>query len=175
MQKLWDLNKNLVKLHVIFIGSVYSLMHKIFEDEKQPLFGRADRILQVKAFSLKTLTVILKDKNILNPENLFNFYVITGNMPKYLDALLDADAKNLENILEIMLQKDSLFLNEGKNVLIEELGRDYLTYFTILELISQGKTARTEIESLLERDIGGYLQRLEHDYAVITRHRPIRC
>lgn len=78
-------------------------------------------------------------------------------------------------MLAVMLQKDSIFLIEGKNLLIEEFGRDYLSYFAILELISQGKTARTEIESLLQKDIGGYLQRLEEDYGLITRHRPINA
>ncbi len=78
-------------------------------------------------------------------------------------------------MLNVMLQKDSLFLNEGKNLLIEEFGRDYLTYFTILELISQGRTSRSEIESILQKDVGGYLSRLELDYAVITRHRPIHA
>jgi len=175
MQKLWDINKHVIKLHVIFIGSVYSLMHKIFEDEKQPLFGRADRILQIKAFSLRTTDKILKDNKIDHPEDFFNFYVMTGNMPKYLEAFLRGGAKNLEDLLNIMLQKDSLFINEGKNLLIEEFGRDYLTYFTILELISQGKTARGEIESLLEKDVGGYLQRLEQTYAVITRCRSIQA
>ncbi|MGD0466144.1 MAG: ATP-binding protein [Gammaproteobacteria bacterium] len=178
LQKLWDLNKSSTKLHVIFIGSIYSLMHTIFEEYKQPLFGRADRIFNIKPFSLETLAIILKDYKIFTPENFFNFYVITGNMPKYLDHLLQYKSNtlnNLENLLNIILQKDSIFLNEGKNLLIEEFGRDYLTYFTILELISRGKTARAEIESLLSKDIGGYLQRLEIDYAIITKHRPINA
>lgn len=175
VQKLWDLNKYHIKLHVIFIGSIYSLMHKIFEEDKQPLFGRANRILKINAFSIKTLEAILKERKLLSPENLFDFYVITGGMPKYLDVFLKEQAENFQDMINIILQKDSLFLNEGKNILIEEFGKDYLTYFTILELISQGKTARTEIESLLGRDVGGYLQRLESDYDVILRHRPIHA
>ncbi|TAK76524.1 MAG: ATPase, partial [Gammaproteobacteria bacterium] len=175
LQKLWDLNKTSVNLHIIFIGSVYSLMHKIFQDKKEPLFGRADGILQIKPFSLKTLASILQERKILTAENFFHFYLITGGMPKYLDILLRENVKNIKDIFHAILQKDSLFLNEGKNILIEEFGRDYLTYFTILELIAEGKTARTAIESLLEKDIGGYLLRLEEDYGVITRHRPINA
>lgn len=174
VQKIWDLNKHSIRLHVIFIGSVYSLMHKIFEDDKQPLFGRANRILHIKTFSLQTLADILREWKILSAENLFYFYVLTGCTPKYIDIFISDKTRNLENMLDCIFQKDSLFLNEGKNVLIEEFGRDYLTYFTILELISQGKTGRGEIESLLEKDIGGYLQRLEQDYAVISRHRSIQ-
>lgn len=173
IQKLWDLNKHSIKLHIIFIGSVYSLMHKIFEDSKQPLFGRANRILQIKPFSINALASILKENKAFTVENLFYCYVLTGCMPKYIDIFLSEQAYKINDMLECVLQKDSLFLNEGKNLLIEEFGRDYLTYFTILELISLGKTSRGEIESLLGKDVGGYLQRLEQDYAVIIRHRSI--
>jgi AAA+ ATPase superfamily predicted ATPase len=42
-------------------------------------------------------------------------------------------------------------------------------------LISSGKTARSEIESILQKDIGGYLQRLEDNYGIIKRHRSIQA
>ncbi|MDK9719463.1 MAG: DUF234 domain-containing protein, partial [Trichlorobacter sp.] len=47
------------------------------------------------------------------------------------------------------------------------------TYFSILELIATGKTARSEIESVLEIHSGAYLAKLEGEYALIYRHRPI--
>ena len=175
IQKLWDLNKHLIKMHVIFIGSVYSLMHKIFENDKQPLFGRADCILNIKPFTPQTLKEILQEQDVFTANSYFNTYVLTGGMPKYLMLFLQEKAWTFEAQLDLILEPDSLFLNEGKHLLIEEFGRDHLTYFTLLELISQGKTARGELESLLERDIGGYLQRLEQDYTVIRRHRSIEA
>ena len=174
-QKLWDLNKDSAKIHVIFIGSVYSLMHKIFEENKQPLFGRTNRILKLQAFALKTTHDILTEAQIFSPTRWFHWYVFTGNMPKYIEILIEEGVKDFEDILDFCFQKGSIFLNEGKNVLIEEFGRDYTTYFSILALISEGKTSRGEMESLLQKDIGGYLQRLEEDYTVITRFRPINA
>lgn len=181
IQKLWDLNRYLIKVQVIFIGSVYSLMHKIFENEKQPLFGRANNILKIKEFSIETTQEILIEHAIItlnnteSAETLFNYYVLTGNTPKYLDFFLKEKPKSCNDMLNLMLKKNALFINEGKNLLIEEFGRDYLTYFTILELIAQGKTARREIESLLEKDVGGYLSRLELDYGIIVRYRSIHA
>lgn len=175
IQRLWDLNKDKVKIQVIFIGSIYSLMYKIFEDKEQPLFGRANRILQIKPFSTKTTAKILKDYHIFNPKVFFDFFVITGNLPKYLELILEEEIKNFDDMLDAILQKDSIFLNEGRNLLIEEFGRDYASYFSILALISQGKTSRTEIESNLEKDVGGYLMRLEENYGLISRHRPINA
>jgi len=58
-------------------------------------------------------------------------------------------------------------------LLIEEFGKEYTTYFSILSLISGSKTSRSEIESILEKDIGGYLDRLENEYSVIRKVKPI--
>ena len=68
-----------------------------------------------------------------------------------------------------MLSEFSPFLEEGKNLLIEEFGKDHATYFAILELISLGKTSRSEMESILERSVGGYLEKLEEVYGLIYR------
>jgi AAA+ ATPase superfamily predicted ATPase len=58
-------------------------------------------------------------------------------------------------------------------VLIEEFGKDYHTYFSILQLIATGYTGRGELESILQKNIGGYIARLLTDYAVIAKHNPI--
>ena len=44
MQRIWDLHKDKAKLNLIVSGSVISLMYKIFENYKEPLFGRASRL-----------------------------------------------------------------------------------------------------------------------------------
>lgn len=175
MQHLWDLHKQKSKLNLILIGSVYSLMHKIFENSKEPLFGRADRILFIKPFSIPSLHEILADYGVADPKSLFDVYVFTGGMPKYLDILATNSALSFEKMLNFVLETNSPFMNEGKTLLIEEFGKEYATYFSILELIATGKTARTEIESMLERNVGGFLERLENDYFMITRHKPINA
>lgn len=175
VQNLWDQHKQSSKLTLIFIGSVFSLMNKIFRDQKEPLFGRADRIFNLKAFSIQTLVNILEDHRIQQPRMLFDLYCITGGLPKYVELLMNQRVKNLDDCLTFMLSKFSPFLSEGKYLLIEEFGKEYITYFSILELISFGKTSRNEIESLLQKNIGGYLQRLEQEYSVIKQLKPINA
>ena len=58
-------------------------------------------------------------------------------------------------------------------MLIEEFGKEYNTYFSILSLIASSKTARVEIESILGKNIGGYLDRLENEYTIIKKVKPI--
>jgi AAA+ ATPase superfamily predicted ATPase len=173
IQHLWDLGKEQCKMNLIFIGSLYSLMHKIFENSKEPLFERADRVLHIKPFKIKTLHEILMDLGRMDWKNLFDLYLFTGGVPRYIDILIKNNVFNYDEILDFMLDEYSPFIHEGKNLLIEEFGKEYGTYFSILELISVGKTARTEIESILERQVGGYLERLENDYNIISKHKPI--
>ncbi len=175
IQHLWDKNKDSSKLNLICIGSVFSLIKKIFENSKEPLFGRADRIINLKPFSVQTINQILADHGSENPRNLFDWYVLTGGMPKYIDILTSNGTISTEDIIDFMVSEYSPFLLEGKSLLIEEFGKEYGMYFSILELISRGKTGRGEIESIMERKVGGYLGRLENDYSLIGRQRPINA
>lgn len=173
IQNLWDSYKRESKILFIAVGSVYSLMHKIFEDKKEPLFGRADRTIKLAPFSIPTLVTLLREHGITELGAVFDFYVLTGSVPKYLDVLMTNRVKSRSDILSFMLKEFSPFLEEGKNFLIEEFGKEYGTYFAILELLSLGKTSRPEIESIVERDIGGYIEKLEKNYDLIYRIIPM--
>ena len=175
LQHLWDINKDQTHLNLICIGSVYSLINKIFQHSKEPLFGRADRMIFLKPFSINTLSQILADSQILDGSTLFDWYVLTGGVPKYIESLMSNSDGSLDSMLQFMISEYSPFLEEGKQVLIEEFGKEYGTYFSVLELISRGKTSRREIESVMERNIGGFLNRLEEDYDLIDRVRPINA
>jgi AAA+ ATPase superfamily predicted ATPase len=154
IQHLWDRNKAACSMNLICIGSVSSLMHRIFEEAKEPLFGRADRILLLKPFSIREIQAVLHDYRQDDPKTLFDCFALTGGLPKYLEILASNKALTYDEMLKFMLSEHSPFLNEGRNLLIEEFGREYGTYFSILELIASGKTARTEIESVLEIHVG---------------------
>jgi hypothetical protein len=175
IQHLWDINKSSCRLNLICIGSVYSLMHKIFEESKEPLFGRADRIVFLRPFSIRDMYVVLKDHGHTDGAMLFDCFTITGGMPKYLDILASNDVFQFDSMVDFILKDNSPFLNEGRSLLVEEFGREYGTYFSILELIASGKTARTEIESVLEIHAGAYLAKLETDYALIAKIKPINA
>lgn len=174
MQNIWDTYKDTTKMNLILSGSIYSLMKKIFEDKKEPLFGRANAKIHLQPFGVKTLKEILKDYfPTFSNEDLLSFYMFTGGVAKYVELFVDAKAFTKEKQLDLIFSEDSLFLEEGKNLLIEEFGKEYTTYFSILSLIASSKTSRSAIESILERNIGGYLDRLENEYTVIKKIKPI--
>ena len=174
MQNIWDSNKEQSKINLILCGSVYSMMTKIFENSKEPLFGRATQRIHLKAFDILTLKEILNDYYpTYTPEDLLAFYLFTGGVAKYVELLIQAEAFTFETMLNQILSENSLFLEEGKNVLIDEFGKDYGNYFSILSLIASGKTSRVEIESIMEIQTGGFLERLENEYGLIKKVRPI--
>ena len=149
IQALWDLNKANCRLNLIIIGSIYSLMYKIFQHFREPLFGRVDSIIHLKPFSIKVLKEILSDYSLTKKNLVFDYFVFTGGMPKYVELLSQKKANSQKKIVNTIIKENSLFLSEGKNLLIEEFGRNYTVYFSILELISVGKTSRNEISSII--------------------------
>jgi len=50
MQRDWDLHKQKSHINLIISGSVFSLMKRIFEDAKEPLFGRANQNILIEEF-----------------------------------------------------------------------------------------------------------------------------
>jgi len=174
MQNIWDSYKDRSQMNLVLSGSIYSLMKRIFEDRKEPLFGRANNKMELKAFTVVTLKEILKDyaPNYTN-DDLLSFYILTGGVAKYVEIFVDAKAFTLEKQLDLIFDDYSLFLEEGKNLLIEEFGKEYTTYFSILSLLASSKTSRSEMESILERNIGGYLEKLEVEYSIIKKVKPI--
>lgn len=174
MQHLWDTYKDSSKMNLILCGSVYSLMRKIFENAKEPLFGRANEKIHLKSFHPGILKTILTE-NYPDSTNhdLLAFYIFTGGVPKYTELFVDKSAFTLNKILGEIFRENSILLDEGKNLLIEEFGKEYATYFSILSLISSSKNSRQEIESILQKNVGGYLDRLEKGYSLIKKNKPI--
>lgn len=174
MQRIWDLYSQDSRINLIVCGSIYSMMTKIFKDKKEPLYNRQSRFMTVRSFRPSVLKEILAEYNpSYTPEDLLALYSFTGGVAKYVQLLVDAGAMTKSAMLDHIIKADSIFLGEGKAVLIEEFGKDYGVYFSILSAIARGKTSRSEIESVVGREIGGYLTKLENDYEVIAKKQPL--
>ncbi len=174
MQHVWDMHKSESKMNLILCGSVYSMMKRIFEHSKEPLFGRATQRIQLQEFSIQTIKDIYADYYpAYSSDDLLTFYMITGGVAKYVETLVDSGVFTHEAIIDYVCSEHSLFLDEGKNMLIDEFGKEYGNYFSILSLIALSKTSRSEMKSVLEMQIGGFLERLESDFGIIRRVKPI--
>ena len=174
IQKIWDLNKADARLNLIVCGSVYSMMTKLFRDKKEPLYGRQTEFIRIDPFEPSVLKHILESYHAdYSKEDLLALFAFTGGVAKYVELLMDAGAADAKKMLERIVVKDSYFIPEGKNMLIEEFGRDYGRYFDILKLIANGHNSRGDIEGILQAEVSGYLTRLEKDYGLIVKSRPM--
>lgn len=175
MQNLWDQYRKKSRMNLIVSGSINSLMQKIFQNSKEPLFGRADNIIKLSAFSLTTLKEIIHDhRPDYSNDDLLALYAFTGGVPKYVELFCDNGALSVDEMINFMIRENSPFTDEGKNLLVEEFGKNYATYFSILSAISGGINTQPEIEAALgNKSIGGQIKRLIEDYNIIVRKRPI--
>jgi len=174
MQNIWDSFKNDSRINLILCGSIYSMMKKIFEHSHEPLFARQTEKIVIRAFDIPTLKEILKEHHPqYSLEDLLAFYLFTGGIAKYVELFVNKKCFTLKKMLNEIFQDESFFLGEGKQVLIEEFGKEYGIYFSILSLIASSKNTRYEIEAILNISIGGYLERLENDFSLIKKNRPL--
>lgn len=174
VQNLWDQYKDKAKINFIASGSIYSMMMKIFENRKEPLFGRLTSKITLQPFAVSVIKEILADYNPkYTSEDLLCLYMLTGGVPKYIDLLMEAGAITKDKILDMVTRSDSPFIGEGKELLITEFGKEYGTYFSILQLIASGKTVQSEIDSIIGKNTGAYLANLEKEYSLIKKNKPM--
>ena len=175
MQNIWDSYRNDTHVNLLLMGSVYSMMHKIFENYHEPLFGRADAMIRLSGFGTETMKEIMQDfRPDYTNDELLALYTITGGVPKYIELLCDDTDLSIKGMFDYVVRENSLFVNEGRNLLIEEFGKDYGLYFSVLSCIASGINTQGAIESALGGvTVAGHLKRLIEDYSLIKRVRPI--
>jgi hypothetical protein len=121
-------------------------MKDIFANSTESLFSKTTEKLVIWKFEVQVLKEILYDANPdYTKADLLAFFSLTGGVAKYVENFISNGAFTLELMQEEIFTPNSLFLNEGKNTLIEKFERDYTTYFSILSLIANSKTSLPEI------------------------------
>ena len=175
IQKIWDKYRLNTHVNMIVSGSVYSLMTKLFKNKKEPLYGRDDKTIKLNPFSPSVLKEIMDEyaPGYTN-DDLLALYTYTGAVPKYIELLVDAGALTKEKMIKFICTSDSPFIEEGRKLLIQEFGKKYGTYFSILQAISEGYNTQAQIADYLgSKSIGGQLSKLEETYNLIEKKRPM--
>lgn len=174
IQDLWDRYHENSKVNLVACGSIYNMMHKIFDNEDEPLYGRQDCRLNMQPFRINVLKQILYDHNPqYTSEDLLCLYTLTGGVAKYVAWLMDAKATTKTKMLRWVTQTGSPYLSEGTELIMSEFGKDYSNYLSILQLIASGMTTQAEIDGVIGKNTGAYLCNLEEDYSYIHRKQPL--
>ncbi len=173
-QKIYDLNKETSNALLVFLGSSMSLMNKIFKNQKEPLFGRASDIMLLSYLPVAAQEQILKDHGLFSGENLLHLYSVFGGIPKYIEELVDIEADSFKDAFKRLFTTRDFFWEEGENLLKEEFGKEYSSYYSILSAVSRGRRRMNEIEQYSGiKDAGPYLKNLENIYNLTERRLPV--
>ena len=175
IQDIWDRYKDTTHVFFVASGSVYTLMNRIFLDAKEPLYGRCDSIIKLKPFATDVLKEVLAEyKPGYTSEDLLALYAFTGGVPKYVDLLMQNECTDVNAMIDYIVQPYSTFVDEGNALLIQEFGRKYGNYFALLADIAGGRNTLAELgQSMGDTNIAGHIKRLEEDYELIAKKRPI--
>lgn len=176
VQELWDRYKRQTNLCLIVSGSIYRMMEKIFKDERQPLFSRDDYSIRLQPFKTGIIRDILRDYNPnYTHDDLLALWTYTGGVARYVELLMNNGCTTAQKMIRYICSgSDSYFINEGSKILLQEFGKQYGTYFSIIGQIAHGDVTQREIEGALGMDnLGGQLRLLDEQYGIIRKKRPI--
>jgi len=176
VQAIWDELHHDARCHLLVAGSMYTMIRQIFEDRKEPLFGRATDRMRVQPFTPSVVREILEEHDRV--EDLLPFYAIMGGIPRYYE-LVDKNElwrAPLDKVLErLIFERGSILYDEGRALLLEEFGRDHQVYFSVLAAIAAGNTRANRIADatgLVSTSLSNYLSKLEKRYEVVERRVP---
>lgn len=174
MANIWDDAQKKAKLNLVVCGSVNRLMSKIFKDSSEPLYGRNTGLLHIQPFRISVLREILADHSPrYSNEDLLSLWTMTGGVARYVEQLMDDGAFTRKKMLDSIFRLDSSYLDEGMSILVQEFGKEYGTYFSILSAIASGHTEYSQIKNDVGVDVGAYLAKLESEYGLVRRKVPI--
>jgi len=178
MAAVWDRLHKKAQINLVVSGSINRLMNLIFFDEGEPLYGRNTGKITLLPFRVSVLKEILAEhapRRRYAPEDLLTLWTLTGGVARYVEQLMDEGAVTRKDMLDSALRHSSPILDEGKVVLIQEFGKDYGTYFSILSAVAGGRTSYGEIKNEIGIEPGAYLDKLERDYGILERKVPFKA
>ena len=174
IQEHWDAYHVESKMNLIVCGSVNTLMNKLFFEDGQPLYGRSTSHMKLEPFSLPVMKSILREYNPdATSEDILALWTFTGGVARYVEELMDRGDVTKERMIDGIMREHSYFFDEGKGVLVQEFGKEYGTYFSIMSALARGVTTRNEIEQIVGMSIGGHLTKLEETYSLVQKRQPI--
>jgi uncharacterized protein len=173
LQQLMDQFKQ-QKLYIT--GSLISMMKKVVEDYKSPIFGRFDFIIKLKELDIHTVLEIMSVLGY-SYKDAMQYYSVFGGIPKYYELIETLKPKSFKQFVNLMFfQYPRPLYNEIYVMLKEEIGKDFANYFGVMHAISQRGESFGAISSAMNMastSVSKYLNALMVDYELVKRDQPI--
>ncbi len=132
IQSLIDNNKSSSKLKLILCGSYVETMKSLLSEEN-PLFGRFDLVMNLKAMDYYESALFYKD---FSDEDKVRLYSVFGGIP-YYNRRIDSSKTVKQNIIDLIASTDSRFENEVQMHLKSEISKMQNAY-EVFEALAKG-------------------------------------
>ena len=174
-RKIWKELRKKTKTLLVFIGSDGTALRSLLENPDAKRFFEKAEWRELPSFGARTVKRLLKElRPDCLPEDWLTLLFLTGGVPHYVKAMLEAGATDAAAMLRFALKPEGLFMREGERFLRDEFRDDCAVYFETLARIAEGATRRSEIlASFRERNVESQLYKLEHHFRLIRREEPL--
>ena len=171
----WRAEKRSLRIHLVILTTNQVLTRAAFDQEGAPLLGLPDVRIALKPFTAQELRSILAAASpACTAEDLLAFYMATGGMPEAVSMLLHEGICTKDAILRALVTRGSAIYRRAEHLSGVVRGRNSEVYLSILQLIAQGAKSQAEIETRLGgMVVGGHLAKLENEFQVLTKVRPV--
>ena len=175
LSELWKDNRSGTHVFMVLIFENSALVDALFQREDSPLLNCPDVTVPVRCFTPAQLKSLLLAKDpARTSEDLLALYMATGGAPGLVMAALERTDATRSGIYAYMLSESSPLHLAAVSRLSGALGKNSEIYMAILYLIACGVTSQPEMEERLGgTGIGGHLARLETDYQLVSKMRPV--
>jgi len=175
-QKFDYLDHNNITKYVLMTGSSNSLIRKIFYDYEKELYGRVNGKIYLKELKSGTIYRLLTDLGFSDFEDKLKTWFVFGGIVKFYSDLSLFKPKSFNEIKQKYLMHYDEMYNEGKEIIISEMGGEHKIYFSLLDSIASGKTKFNEIKANFDNDgnkTNRYLGIVKNEFQLITIEKPI--
>lgn len=150
MQSILDSVDSNVK--IVLCGSYIAIMKELLKEEN-PLFGRFSKVINLEEFDYYEASAFYQN---LSVREKIRFYSVFGGSP-YVLSNLDYNKTLEENVVELLVNQDSILRTYIENVILKEIQKSF--DIRILEIIGNEKKRYTEILNLLGSSDNGLLDK----------------
>ena len=147
------IDNNISNINLVISGSHIGMMRDLIE-EKNALFGRFDKIIELKELSYLEASAFYQNKS--NYEKAA-FFAIFGGSP-FVNEQINPNLSIKDNVVKNLLDKNSALYNYASSLLISDLSNQ-IQANRILSMLGNGRKSYKELEEILDKNKTGLLSK----------------
>lgn len=135
-----------MKFNMVICGSSQRMMQNLILSQAEPLYGRADAILDLRPIPIS----YLQDALHIDPVETIEEYSVWGGVPRYWE-LREEYGSLRESIRRTMLSPTSVFYDEPKKLFLDDMTATVQSE-SLMAVIAAGANRLSEIAARMGRD-----------------------